>query len=129
MADVSAWVATPFGVSTSQLPYALTLDLGAGFLTLPEQQLATGIPVLLKVDPAGHTIRSSAKPLWTPSSVNNTHRADSTSVRIPSRTSWGFSTSAPTVSRPALFSGHACGRSTPMSLLLLYLLFSCIFVM
>ncbi len=44
----------------SQPLYAFTLELHADFLTLQEQEQATGIPILLKVDADGYTRRRLA---------------------------------------------------------------------
>lgn len=91
--------------SITQPAYDVTINLPAEFLTLPSKDLATGVPILLKVDSAGHTSRDSCTPLYT----NQTHSIRSATQ---SYTSYG-SLVTPTMagSGTVQFSGHACTHS------------------
>ena len=112
-------------IPVSQPPYAFTLELQADFLTLPEQEQATGIPILLKVDADGHTRRRSAQPLWASSHDNYTHQTGvSFTVASPSATWNSFPRLPPTGPIPQPFSGHACNSTPSIALLQTCILFA-----
>lgn len=109
----------------SRPPYVFTLDLPANLLTLPEQQLATGVPILLKVDADGHTSRRSVQPLWTSFHDNHTHQTGVSFTGVSPSATWGtFPRLTPTGSMPSSFSGHACNGTPSLALLHTCVLFA-----
>ena len=97
--------ASNLNAQTAQPPFALTINIPDIF-TLPETELATGIPILLKVDENGYTTRRPVYPSWAPSS-NVSQLIRNMSSGLPST---GFSRSSYRSSPPlpTSFSGHAC---------------------
>ena len=97
--------ASNLNAQTAQPPFALTINIPDIF-TLPETELATGIPILLKVDESGYTTRRPVHPSWAPSS-NISQPIGNISSGLPSAGSSrsGYSSSPPL---PTSFSGHAC---------------------
>lgn len=105
--------------SITQPAYDLTIDLPAELLALPSKDLATGVPILLKVDSAGHTSRSSCAPLYT----NQSHSIRSVTSATQSYPSDGsLVTPTRAGSGTVQFSGHACTHTPSVLVIQLCLL-------